>query len=139
MNLTQEQIAFIELDVRARGVMLDELVESMVDHLCCQVECSADNEFDVAYDQAIAEFDNNEFLKVQEEIQQIDWQRKNKWLKKVMYSFGFIATFLITTGILFKTMHWPGAGISLLSGVVILNTGFLPMYFYDRYKQAVKI
>ncbi|WP_417355070.1 hypothetical protein [Flavobacterium sp.] len=55
-------------------------------------------------------------------------------MKKSIYVFGFIASFLISTAILFKIMHWPAAGILLFCGVVILNLGFLPAYFYNKYK-----
>jgi hypothetical protein len=57
-------------------------------------------------------------------------------MKKTMYVLGYIAVLLSTTGLLFRTMHWPGASIMLVVGVVLLNVGFLPMFFYNRYKQV---
>lgn len=58
-------------------------------------------------------------------------------MKATMNLMGFLAVFAITTGMLFKIMHWPWAGIILVTGVLLLNVGFLPMYFFDRYKKAV--
>lgn len=54
-----------------------------------------------------------------------------------MNLIGFLSVFAITTGMLFKVMHWPWSGIILVLGVFLLNVGFLPMYFFDRYKKAV--
>ncbi|WP_330441583.1 hypothetical protein [Flavobacterium sp. C4GT6] len=58
-------------------------------------------------------------------------------MKKLVYVFGFISLFLISNGVLFKIMHWPGASIQLCTGVVILNFGYLPFYFYKKYKAQV--
>lgn len=58
-------------------------------------------------------------------------------MKAAMNIFGYLALFGITTGILFKQMHWPGASISLVTGVFLLNVGFLPLYFIDRYKKSL--
>lgn len=59
-------------------------------------------------------------------------------MKATMYSLGFISVFLITTGMTFKIMHWPGANISLVAGVFLLNVGYLPLYFIDRYKRSIQ-
>ena len=58
-------------------------------------------------------------------------------MKKTMFVLGYIAAALTTFGLLFKVMHWPGANIMLILGVAMLNFGFLPMYFTDRYKKAI--
>jgi hypothetical protein len=58
-------------------------------------------------------------------------------MKAAMNLFGFLSLFAITTGILFKGMHWPGANISLVTGVFLLNVGFLPLYFIDRYRRSI--
>jgi len=50
---------------------------------------------------------------------------------------GFIACFTLSTGVLFKIMHWPMATVLLFAGFLLLNIGFLPTYFYQKYKAAV--
>ena len=37
-QLTDEQIAFIENDIRARGLTMEELQDDLLDHICCVVE-----------------------------------------------------------------------------------------------------
>ncbi len=137
MMITTEQIEFIELDIRLRGIESEELAESMVDHICCQIENSDHDNFHEAYSIAIHEFGNTELGDIQHKISHDQWYRKYKSGKKLLYIMGFIAMFITSTGLLFKVMHWPGAGIALLLGAFILNLGFLPLYFYDRYKQSI--
>lgn len=57
-------------------------------------------------------------------------------MNKSVSIFGFLACFLISSGTLFKIMHWPSASIMLVLGFVFLNFGVLPAYFYSKYKQA---
>ncbi len=53
-------------------------------------------------------------------------------MKTTLNILGFLATFMLSTGIMFKIFHWPYAGIILFSGFIILNLGFLPIYFFRR-------
>ena len=56
-------------------------------------------------------------------------------MKKSMYILGFIATVLWTTSILFKLMHWPGAGALIVLGAFMLIFVLLPiiaLYFYKK-------
>jgi hypothetical protein len=57
-------------------------------------------------------------------------------MKRAVYLIGFLASFTLSTGFIFKIMHWPGASILMLTGFLMLNIGFLPLYFYDKYKSA---
>jgi hypothetical protein len=57
-------------------------------------------------------------------------------MKRAIYLIGFLATFTLSTGFIFKLMHWPGASVMMLTGFILLDIGFLPMYFYDKYKAA---
>jgi hypothetical protein len=56
-------------------------------------------------------------------------------MKRAVYLIGFIASFTLSTGLIFKMMHWPGANIITILGF-LLNLGFLPLYFYDKYKSV---
>ena len=49
--------------------------------------------------------------------------------------FGFLASFMISTGVLFKMFHWPSAGIILFAGFLVLNFGFLPLFFFNKKKK----
>ena len=55
-------------------------------------------------------------------------------MKNKIYYFGIAATLLTSGGGLCKIMHWPGAGIMLLVGMIILALVFLPLAFKSSFK-----
>ncbi len=57
-------------------------------------------------------------------------------MKRTVSVLGFIAFFTLSNGLMFKMMHWPGASIMSVTGFLLLSFGFLPAYFYGRYKSA---
>lgn len=57
-------------------------------------------------------------------------------MKRTVSVLGFLAFFSLSNGLMFKMMHWPGANIIMFSGFLLLSFGFLPAYFYGRYKAA---
>ena len=50
---------------------------------------------------------------------------------------GFIAASLISVGAIFKSLHYPTAGFQIVTGVLLLNLVFLPMFFYHLYRGAI--
>ncbi|WP_420574324.1 hypothetical protein [Kordia sp.] len=55
-------------------------------------------------------------------------------MKNAVYLLGFLAFFVLSTGIMFEFFHWPFAAMLMLVGFVLLNFGFLPTLFYRLYK-----
>ncbi|HEX9979612.1 MAG TPA: hypothetical protein VGB50_03490 [Flavobacterium sp.] len=137
MELTAEHISFIRLDISNRGVTMDDLADSLVDHICCAIENDPGTDFHNAYCNALGAFGIGGLQKIQDETTYLLILKREIIMKKTMFVLGYIAAFLSTTGLLFKVQHWPGASIMLTLGIVLLNFGFLPMYFMQRYKQAV--
>lgn len=60
-------------------------------------------------------------LKIKEQTQARD---------KIIIGIGTFVAILISLGILFKVMHWPGANIMVSSAFLILLLFFLPIYFF---------
>ena len=56
-----------------------------------------------------------------------DTRKKDKRVNKTLYLTGVITGFIFITGVLFKIMHWPGAGVALLSSVVLAVAVFIPV------------
>jgi len=137
MKISENQIEFIRDDVRNRGVKLNSLVNNLVDHICCAIEVHPGSDFNSVYAEVIRSFGEQGFLKIQQETIVLLTIKKEEKMKKTMYVIGFIATFLTTTGLLFKLQHWQGASIILILGILLVNLGFLPMYVYDRYKRSI--
>lgn len=136
MELSEDQIAFIQRDIADRGIQMDELAESLLDHICCVIECDTGSNFNEAYARALAGFGEQGLGRVQQETLLLLTLKRQLAMKRTMYLIGYIAAFLSTTGLLFKIQHWPGAAVMLTLGIALLNFGFLPMYFYNRYKKA---
>ena len=51
-------------------------------------------------------------------------------------AFGLLGGTLAASGWLFKTMHWPTASIQIMSGMLILNCIFLPLFMYQLYQRS---
>lgn len=56
-----------------------------------------------------------------------DTREKGKKVNMGLYVAGVITGFLFLTGILFKIMHWPGAGVALTVSVLATVVVFIPM------------
>lgn len=61
-------------------------------------------------------------------------EKKNVWL----YVVTFIVFFVCILGALFKILHWPGASIFLLFGILSPFVLFLPVYLYQTRKPKSK-
>jgi hypothetical protein len=62
--------------------------------------------------------------------------KKYRIMKKTMKISGLIAPILLSFGSLFKIQHWPGAGILLVLGFLLLSFVFLPSAIYVNYKEV---
>lgn len=75
------------------------------------------------------------FLPLQLHIQ---WREADTRLQKIYAIIRFAAFFLILSGFIFKAMHWPGGGIGLVTGTLMLPL-FLIFYFILRMKNQGKV
>jgi len=51
---------------------------------------------------------------------------------------GFTSGLLIAIGGIIKMLQWPGSDIVMVTGLMVLNFVFLPLFFYHLYKQATQ-
>ena len=134
MILTDNQIDSISCDLDVLGIKSNELKEDILDHICTDIEAVDGNNFKEAYNAIILKFGGEKAI---EQIQRdtdflLNYKRTIR-LKRAVYIIGFITSFLMSTGIMFKIMDWPFAGMILLSAFVLLNFVLLPIFFYERY------
>jgi hypothetical protein len=57
-------------------------------------------------------------------------------MTKATCVLGFLTCFLVSTGVMFELFHWPYSGKIMFSGFLLLNFGFLPVFFYQKYKSV---
>ena len=63
-----------------------------------------------------------------------DTRKKEKRVNKPLYLVGVITGFIFITGVLFKIMHWPGAGIALAFSVLLTVALFIPILVIQALK-----
>lgn len=67
--LSEEQIDFIAIDIRQRGIQLDALHENLLDHICIIIEekLEKEEEFEIVYSTVIKSFYKSELKEIEEE------------------------------------------------------------------------
>ncbi len=139
-NLSDEQIDFIDDDIRNRGILLKELQENLLDHICCVIEneISEEEDFYKFYESVLPRFFKNELSEIQVETDNL-LKFKNFYTMKKLLKISGIATVALTIlGSLFKTFHLPGAGIFLLSWF-ITSVVFLSLLIILKLKDNEKL
>jgi hypothetical protein len=61
--------------------------------------------------------------------------RQTKISKGVFVS-GMVSMIIIITGLIFKVMHWPGAGLALDIGAVVLVLVFVPLFYLNEVRKS---
>ena len=131
MELTEEQIAFIRMDIQSRGITMTELADSLVDHVCCAMEHHSDDDFQEVYHKVLDDFGDGPLHRIQQETMLLLILKREATMKKTMYVLGYIALMLTTTGLLFKIMHWPASGMLFALGFLSIITGL----WVDAFRQ----
>ena len=72
-SLTEEQIAFIENDIKVRGITSPDLSIDLLDHICCLIENKLDEyrNFDTVYQETILLFGKNGLKEIQDETNRL--------------------------------------------------------------------
>ncbi|HAN78162.1 MAG TPA: hypothetical protein DCQ31_10505 [Bacteroidales bacterium] len=134
--LTDEDIDFIYNDVRQKGISLEMLLDEMVDHICCTLEPALQKgvPFVTAYHDFINSLENDTFKNLQHQTI-LSTDLKFQKMKKSMFFTGFFGTLVLVSGVFFKINHWPGAGILMVLGMLLVALVFLPLFFITSYKE----
>jgi hypothetical protein len=136
-NLTDDQIDYIAADLSARGLEMESLRDDLLDHVCCIIEreLEANGDFRLCYDRVIRTFYKKDLREIETETLLL-LQHKNYYaMKKVMIASGILSAALMSIGIFFKFMHYPGAGMGIVTGIVLFSFIFLPLMFALRLKE----
>jgi len=135
--LNDKQIDFIINDISARGVEMEALQQNLLDHICCIVEqnLEAGGDFESFYQKTVKTFYKNALREIEEETLLLLTYKNYYTMKKTMIISGIFSALTMSLGIFFKFMHWPGAAILILLGVVFLGIVFLPLMFILKTKE----
>lgn len=136
-SLSEQQIERILNDIRARGVKTESLQLNLLDHICCIVEreLEPDGDFESFYQQTLKTFYRHRLSEIEEEAELLLTYKNYYTMKKAMIISGGLSALLLTVGIFFKFMHWPGASINLVCGITMFSLMFLPLVFLLKVRE----
>lgn len=112
-------------------------MDSLLDHICCIIEnkLEENGDFEAFYRQTITTFYKDHLWEIEEKTIRLLIFKNYYTMKKTMIYSGAATTALLSFGILFKFMHWPGASMLLVLGIFIACFIFLPLAFTLRIKE----
>lgn len=135
-SITDEEVIFIDHDLTARGIVLEELRDNLIDHICCVIEheSTIEEDFYKCYERVLPQFFEEELQEIQRETDNL-LQFKNFYtMKKIMNISGISTVFLILVGAFFKAFHLPGAAVILILGGISFVFFFLPILILIKLK-----
>jgi len=136
--LSEEQVQYILTDLEQKGIRIEELRLSLLDHICCvlEEELHDPEDFRSQYEHVLPRFFRKELSEIQEETELLIRFKNYYAMKRTMLiSAGFTA-FTFITGAFFKVMHYPGANVLILASIIVLSFLFLPILFVFKIKET---
>ena len=136
-ELTIQNIEQISGDVRRQEITFSHLADELIDHICCDVESEMRSglSFSEAYLRVNGRMGLRRLKEIQEEtLYAVD--TKYRKMKNTMKISGVSGTIMLGFAALFKIMHWPGAGIMMMLGGVILAFVFMPSALVVLWKET---
>lgn len=135
-KVTDEQIDFILDNIRANGIVIEDLQNNLLDHICCIVEneMAEGEDFYKFYGRIMPRFFSKELKEIEEETNNLLTFKNYYAMKNTVKISGTISAILIIIGAIFKTMHWPGAGMMVVLGGLFFSLIFLPLMIVLKFK-----
>jgi len=121
-QLSEQQTDMIYERLQCEGLKSTRLEQDLFDHFCCYIEAQMKQGADIesAYRSAVEAISPNGAKEIEFELFFIMNFNKQLTMKKFIFLTGFLATFLLSTGIMFKTLHWFASNILLFTGFAML-------------------
>jgi hypothetical protein len=127
-ELSLKNIEDISIEIRQQEITFSYLADELIDHICCDVEYEMQNglSFTDAYGRVKQKMGSPRRIKeIQEEtLYAVD--TKYRIMKNLMKISGVAGMVLLGIGVILKIEHFPGAGILMSLGALIVAFLFLP-------------
>jgi hypothetical protein len=136
-ELSLHHIDQITRDIGRQDINFSHLLHDLIDHVCCDVENEMQNglSYSEAYRKVKQKMGSRRLTEIQEEtLYEVD--TKYRKMKNTMKITGVAGTLLLGFAALFKIMHWPGAGVMMTLGGLILAFVLLPSALVVLWKET---
>lgn len=135
-NLSERQVDFILDDIEKKGVITEDVRFNILDHVCCIIENEMDQgmNFNEFYRDTIARFYKKELGEIEEETQTLLTFKNYYAMKRTLKISGITSIILIMIGVIFKSMHWQGAGFAVVLGLTFFSLIFIPLNIVLKFK-----
>ena len=129
----------IRSDLIRLGLSYDRLLDDMLDHVCCMVEefMEQGSDFEASYHQVLDSIGEKSLPEIQHQTL-LNLDKKFQRMKNFTYLFGLSAAIITIVGSLFKRMHWPGAGVLITVGMMLIVFVFLPLFFITSHREQTE-
>lgn len=140
-QLKDQHIDFILNDISARGVTIEDLQYNLLDHICCLIEnkLEENGDFEAFYSKTVQTFFKNDLKEIEDETISLIIFKNYYTMKKAMIISGTVSAGLLSIGLIFKFMHWPGASMGIVLGIGLLSLIFLPLMFILKIKEKQNV
>ncbi len=137
-KVSDEHIDFIIADLKRKEIVLKDLQENIVDHVCClaETELSESGNFETHYEKIIPRFFNQELKELQQETDSLVNSKSIDFLKKTLQISGVLSVLLLGFGVYYKIHHLTGTGIILFVGMLFFSLFFLPSLIILKFKDT---
>ncbi|MFK8044609.1 MAG: hypothetical protein AB8B72_03885 [Crocinitomicaceae bacterium] len=136
-NVTDKQVDYILSDIEKKGIITEDVRYNILDHVCCIIEneLTEEENFEKFYENAIAQFYHKELHEIEEETQKLLIFKHYYAMKRTLKISAVTSIILIILGIIFKSMHWPGAGVLIVLGVAFFSLIFIPLNIVFKFQE----
>jgi hypothetical protein len=136
--LTDQQIDYILNDIRRNGVDMEDLQLNLLDHVCCILEQTLEenDDFERFYHATIKQFYKHNLREIEEETINLLTFKHYYAMKKVMIASGALSAAAFIGGSFLKIIHAQGTSFMFLMGIVLLSFVFLPVFAVLKMKET---
>jgi len=137
-KVTDKHIDFILSDLKRKGIVLKDLQENIVDHICCitETELSESGDFEAHYEKIIPRFFNQELKELQQETDSLVNSKSIDLVKATLQVSGVLSVLLLVFGVYYKLHHLTGTGIVLFAGMLLFCLLFIPSLIILKLKDT---
>lgn len=135
MNL--RHIDLISSDIRKQEITFSHLMDELIDHVCCDVECEMKQglDFSEAYNKVRGKIGSRGLKEIQEEtLFEVD--TKYRKMKNTMKISGIAGTVMLGFAAVFKILHFPGSSVLMTLGALSLALIFMPSALVVLWKET---